>query len=220
MSKEYRFDSEKHEHWIGDIQVPGTSEIFQSLGFIDGRFYTESSRTRGQVVHACCHYLAEGDLDWGTVDPAIEPYVRAYEQFLKDVPFKPHTCEKPIWSETLLMATIPDQIGQEGGIDGIVEIKTGTMRPWTAIQTAYQALLKWPDNYLMKFRYGLNLMKDGKYNLVRFDDPDDFEIALNALSTYWWKRINLSGVKIGKLLKEQIKDTGALISEEKVVASR
>lgn len=95
-----------------------------------------------------------------------------------------------------MMATIPDQIGQEGGIEGIVEIKTGTMMPWTAIQTAFQALLKWPENYSDKFRYGLNLKENRKYKLVKFDDPNDFKIALNAISTYWWKRNNLSAWKV------------------------
>ena len=191
----YDFDPVHHIHKIDGIEVPGTSAIFKSLGVIDDRFYNESARMRGQVVHACCHYLAEGDLNWDTVDASVVGYVRGYEKCLLDTGFQPERCETPTPNFNLLYATIPDQEGLIKKDRGVMEFKTGSMMPWTAIQTAFQVMALWPEDYLTKFRIGVELHPDGTYRAQWFDDSNDFNIAQAMVGAYWWKRIYLNGGK-------------------------
>src|SRR5690349_18153811 len=42
------------------------------------------SRDLGHAVHADAHAFDDDDLDWTTVDPMVEPYVRAWAQFRDD----------------------------------------------------------------------------------------------------------------------------------------
>ena len=190
MNPKYRFESENHTHHIGDLRVPGTSELFKSLGLIDDTWFNESARIRGIAVHAACQFLAEGDLDWKTVDPVIVDYVRAYEKLIKDTGFVAKECEKHVWSDLYNVATIIDQVGTIKQEEGIIELKTGKIQPYHSIQTAIQAMLRWPDGYLTKFRTVAELHSDGTYRLGWFTDTNDFDVARAMIAVYWHKRKN------------------------------
>ena len=55
------------------------------------------AQNRGSMVHLAGLMLMEGDLDWKTVDPRIEGYVRAIEKFHRECPGKIVYMEKR-WS--------------------------------------------------------------------------------------------------------------------------
>lgn len=181
------FKPEDHTYWLGSTRLPSQSEILEVCGVVDKTYYTPESAHRGTIVHAGCHYLAEGDLDWASMPEQFRGYLHAYEKFLVDTKFKPTECEKRLYHPELLYGVTPDQIGLLEKREGVAELKSGTMMPWTAIQTAFQTMARWPNDYMTKFRLGVELHKDGTYTTKWFEDYGDFQVAIGLLALYRWK---------------------------------
>src|SRR5437764_459731 len=81
----FTFDPASHLYRVGGRAVPSVTQILAARGLYKGcEHCTEESRERGKAVHSAIHFLDEGDLDKATVDPRIEPYLRAYEKFMRE----------------------------------------------------------------------------------------------------------------------------------------
>ena len=192
--RKFTFDNDTHTYYLGEKKLLSSTEILKVCDVVDDRFYNEEARARGTAVHACCHYLAEKELDWNSIEkvnhsfelkygknPHIEEYVKAYEKFLNESGYlsRKLICEKPIYHATLEYGTIPDQVDQDDPEKLIIELKSGSMQDWTRYQTALQAMALSPDDYYSYRRIGVELRKNGTYRTEEFDDPDDFDLALS-----------------------------------------
>jgi hypothetical protein len=103
------FQEEGHLYEGG--RLPSTTGILKAEGFIDARFYTEESRTRGTYVHLATHYDDSGELDEGTVDPDIMPYLEAWRKFKAESGFIVERSEVPMKSSLYHYAGTIDRIG-------------------------------------------------------------------------------------------------------------
>lgn len=184
---DFTFEPLAHEYRLDGCLLPSTTQILKSVGFIDGTWFNESARERGRAVHSACQFAAEGDLDWDTLHPTLRGYVEAYQKFLSDTKFQPRICEVPIYHPNFFYATTPDQIGTLKDLDADVELKTGTMQKWTALQTAFQTMAKWPNDFYNKVRLGVELRANGTYRIDWHEDPNDFNVAMGALACHGWK---------------------------------
>lgn len=184
------FDPEKHTYALDGQVLPSVTQILTALNFIDARWYDEWSRDKGTLVHLVCHLDDTGELDDDTVDPVLVPYLDAYRQFKAQSGFIASASEVPLASAKYRYAGTPDKIGSFKDAECvIIDIKSGNVEPWAAIQLSmYQILKDSPYN-----RYALKLMKDGKYKLIPFKDRQDKQISLSAVACYWWQRNNLKG---------------------------
>lgn len=167
-----RLDAD-HIYWLGDERIPGFSEIAASY-FPANPFWTESGREEGQHLHQCCALLAEGDLDWGSVDPRVEPRVRGFEKFLRESQFRPamDLVEKPQFQPTMRYACTPDWPGYLGSWAVTIEGKRGAKSPLHRLQTAAQKLALNAGGFKAQKRYGLYL-REYDYRLEEHGDPGD-----------------------------------------------
>lgn len=188
MGSRLIFKPETHEYFLEDgRELYSITRVLREAGLVDESHFNDEVRQRGTAVHAAIHYLNDGDLNWSTVDEAILPYVRGYEKFKQESGFVPVFNEQPFFSERYMIACHIDQAGALRGKDSIVEIKTGSMQPWTALQTAGQSLC------LPGFRdrrFGLELPGDGTYRLQHFTHQSDEYAFLSCLALAHWKRNN------------------------------
>ena len=150
---DFRFDPEKHEYWLGEDRLMGVSEVLESAGikpkneFRNGAI--SQALTIGSYVHTACQMLDEGELDLLSLDPVIEPYVRAWMAFQAEIPFEWEHIEVPMYNTdfgVFGIAGTPDRCGRPMAYNlqrTIVDIKTGDYEKWHQIQTALYALL-WP----------------------------------------------------------------------------
>lgn len=188
------FDALRHEYYLGEIRLPGTTELLRSAGIIEeSSWHNEAALIRGRNVHKACQFYAEGDLDFDSLKPEIRGYVEAYDKAVFALNFYPEEIEAPCYHNQFLFATIPDQVGyyQKGDgnkYGGVLEIKSGVMQKWTAIQTALQVLARWPKDYLQKIRVGIELHSDGSFLVQHFTDYDDFGIAISLINIWHWKQ--------------------------------
>ena len=181
------FQEDQHSYHLRGKQYPSvTSVLTSTLGDAFAacpKDRLEFAQNRGSMVHLAVALLTDGELDWKTVDPRIEGYVRAAERFHKDCPGKIVYTEKRMVDKESGLAGTPDIVKFIQGRRSLIDYKTSQqMYPRMRLQTAgykrlHNALFPTAPIY---DRYGLRLQPDGFYKLVQHQDLDD-EAAFDAL---------------------------------------
>jgi hypothetical protein len=194
VSNEFRFDRVDHSYWLGKTRLIGVSEAIQAAGLKDFSMIKpevlEHAQKRGTAVHAACQYLDEGDMDWSTVSPEIEPYVRAWERFKKDTGVELLGIEKPLFHATLGYAGTPDRVVNLYPHKGIIDLKTYAPDAVTGIQLAGYSYLELGQQSPLDApkRWGLWLKDDGKYGLREYTDRGDEAVFMACLIIAKFKR--------------------------------
>lgn len=192
---DFRFDPETHSYFLGERRLIGVTEAIQAAGLTDfsciDPAVLDRAAERGKAVHAACHYLDEGDLDWGTVSTEIEPYVRAWEKFRFDVPVEWSDVENPLYHATSGLAGTPDRISTLPG-KTVTDIKTYRPNEVTGIQLAAYSFLRFGPQpaFDVPKRWGVWLKDDGKYILTEFKDRGDEAVFMAALTIAKFKESN------------------------------
>ena len=173
---------------MSPIDYPHVTDVLSSVGMIDTTWMTEAGRVRGTAVHLACQYEAEGDLDPASIDPLIAPYLASYKLFRHESLTMPQVvCVEEVF--------VNDQYGYQGRVDivsedrsCVMDIKTGTTQPATAIQLAAYAL-----HFGAWRRIAVRLRRDGTYRLDSYRADEirrDLSLFLAALSVHNWKLAN------------------------------
>jgi hypothetical protein len=182
-----QFDEENHVYTFNDKIFPSVTQILWEENFIDSVFYDEWSRNKGRLVHLVCHLDDTNDLDEVTVDPILQPYLDAYRAFKDDTGFIVESSEVPLISEAYSFAGTPDKVGVLNKMPALIDIKSGAVEPWAALQLSFYEVL---TNHPHK-RYALQLTPEGKYKLISFVGRQDRNLCLSILAVYHWKANNL-----------------------------
>lgn len=111
--------------------APSVTEVLHSVGLIDDRWYTDGAADRGSKVHLACRYLAEDRLDWDSVDPEIEGYVRSYDRFLNFTAITVRCVEVQQYDEALKFCGTFDLEAKSGWV---LDLKTGGEAKWHRAQ--------------------------------------------------------------------------------------
>jgi hypothetical protein len=186
-----RFDPTLHEYRTPDGQlVPSVTQILKAVGVaVDFDELRASSarlgaaidlkREIGTALHADAHAFDDDDLDWSTVDPRVEPYVRAWATFRENTRLVPVTRERRVFHPTLGYAGTLDGIfEQPNGRLVLADIKTGDP---TASGCAYQTAA-----YLAAYRWGVQLTPERRvpYRIFPYEAFDDFAKFQSFVTTY------------------------------------
>lgn len=192
-SPEFRFLPDPHEYYERARRLWSPSGVFLHCRYSDNKYYTEDACYRGSYVHRTTHLIDEGDTGiWKKIYHKFLGFVEAYCEWKEVWRFKPRLIEMPIYYPehltvlqthglTLPMnpyATTPDREGLIlQGDEAIIELKTGTMPWWTAIQTAAHdvGIHAWDkDQRKTRRRIGVELKPNGKFRAKEFSDDDDY----------------------------------------------
>lgn len=111
ISPRLHFDPVAHVYTFGGITLPSVTAILRAAGlspdFSDVPPATlAAAQERGKRVHEGCEMIDRDDLDWQTVDPAIEGYLRAYENLCRDVDLRPIAVEESVHFGTTYAGTL------------------------------------------------------------------------------------------------------------------
>ncbi|NIQ92421.1 MAG: hypothetical protein GWN93_26950 [Deltaproteobacteria bacterium] len=192
--EEFRFDT--HEYRLHGVVVPGVTDVMKTAGLIDGWFYDEFSLKRGQAVHRATELHDKGVLKSSSIHPVVEPFYRAYTSFLGDTGFRPLIIEAWGIDHVYRFGGMVDRVGLLNGDVALIDIKTGGLPWWTAVQTsAYERLLvnnyfkcNYPEEIIANAktfkRYGLQLRNNGRYSLTHYSDPENWLDFVAALRLY------------------------------------
>jgi hypothetical protein len=162
------------------------TELLKAEGFIDTQWFTEYHAPRGTYVHRACELSDLGELDMDELDPILTPYVEAWGKFMNESGFQITEMETRLISDTHQFSGKPDRIGIFNGRPAIIDLKSGALQPWTALQLAGYEILKGSPHK----RFGVRLTDEGTYKITEYTDRSDRGVFLAALACYQWKYNN------------------------------
>jgi len=193
---DFIFEPETHSYYLGKTKLASTTQILKAVGiYKESGFATEYDLWVGSASHKAIELYIKGTLDEDDLDNQLRPRLEAYRKFERATNFRPYPelVETPQYCELWEYGFTPDIVGEfSDGSIGIVDCKSGSIDPATAIQTAsYAHGLSTIAGYTQDFRrFGLKLDKEGRPSLVEFTDEKDLTVWLNALSVFNWIKKN------------------------------
>lgn len=162
---------------------PRVTEVLRDAGLVSTEWFTEEARDRGTAVHAACHYLLDGDLDRGSLDPTVAPRLAQFERFLADAQPKIHASELEVWHEVYRYLGHLDIDLTLNGRRGVLDIKGPTESDWHGVQlAAYAATYAVP-----MARWSLYLTDD-RYVLKERRNREDWNCFKAALTLVNWRK--------------------------------
>lgn len=197
MGIDFTFDVDRHLYLVQGRPVPSVTQVLHSAGLsadysMVAAEVLERKRIIGEYVHKATQYLDEGSLDLQTVDPEIQGYLAAYENFVRESGFRSQLIEHRLVGSINGMpcgGTI-DRTGSMAGKLWIIDLKCiERLYPAFALQTAgYELLL--PKPVVPPFKYAravLQLRRDGSYKLTAYSHLADLDVFRAALVVTAWR---------------------------------
>lgn len=146
---------------------------------------------RGKMVHKGTELFDRGTLDWGSLDPRIEPYIRGWEKFRKEAGGKIIGIEVKVksvrydYEGTLDRLIINTNLAPKKTL--LLDIKTNLADEATALQTAGYAMA-WGKYGAKCARGSVALKDDGTYRYTPYpDDSLDKAAWMGCLQLAAWK---------------------------------
>lgn len=197
--EEISFNAERHEYRLKNGQiVPSVTQILQWAGLVNFNAVNPNVLERaslfGKAVHATCHLYDINDLDIGSLDPALKPYLDGWIKFEKDTGFVSESSEQIVYSKIYRYAGTYDNIGRIDSIKTLVDIKSGTTIPKTiALQTAGYMEAHNEGKIRegkIKRRLCVQLLGNGTWRPHEYKERTDFRVFTSCLNIVNWKKIN------------------------------
>lgn len=178
-SHRFRFDPIGHIYFdleVGDV-VPSITQMLQTVGLIDDRWFSEEGCERGTAVHELTAEYDLGVLAVAQCDSPYRGYLLGHVEAMRIV--------KPEWTKIEIPCVHPiyryggrtDRAGRMYKLRAVCEVKTGAEDRAHQIQTALQAILEAADLNLPPesvARFCLYLKGNGKFKLVEHHRRADF----------------------------------------------
>jgi hypothetical protein len=201
-SADLTFDPALHEYRLPTgRRIPSVTEILAEVGVSTDfealrlgssrlRQAIDLKRDLGTTLHTDAHAYDDDDLLWETVDPRVEPYLRAWATFRENTGARPLTRERRLFHPLY---------GYAGTLDGIfvlrngrivlVDIKTGDpLDSGCQFQTAayLEAFKAEHKEQLIHERWAVRLTPDHAvpYRITPYADWQDFARFQCFLATY------------------------------------
>lgn len=193
----FTFDAQAHKYYLDNIEIPGVTTVLKTVGLIENYYGFGDAQFRGLHVHFACELLDLNDLDWRTVYPAWQGYVKSYMGFKEETGFIPELIEFQTYHPVYRFGGTMDRRGRLPNLlknpeqRAELDLKTGTTEDWHKYQTGGYKILG--RNEWMNDRRGcLYLQEDGSpAKLAWHDDDADLRVFLAALTVThakWSKR--------------------------------
>ena len=198
MSK-VQFDEATHTYTLDGAELPSVTHIIRYLA-VDKASNADPNaaaiaRERGTLVHQEAMLFDYTNSFSSDINSDCAPYLEAYVQFVRDYQPKWELIEHPMADEAAGFAGTLDRFGLIDDEYAILDIKTSykvDMPSLSAQLAAYNQLLCadiGADEYIKKRvkginRYGLQLMRSGKYRLYKCPALNGNRLFLCCLDIY------------------------------------
>jgi hypothetical protein len=177
-----------HQYTVEGVHYPSVTQVLQSVGLVNLSNIPEDSllhaADRGTKVHKACALLLRDELDWTTLDPALEGYVLAMDSFMRQTKFEvlDGMIEERVYDARLGYCGTVDVVGNfDGGYSTVLDFKTGMMGA-----VRYQ-LAAYAHGVACGQRAAVKLNRDGSYAMKWFlpeTRRHDFAVFQSALTVF------------------------------------
>lgn len=167
--------------------VPGVTRVVDMLRDFSKipRAIREDKAELGDLVHKATSLDYRGELDEGTVDDEVRPYLTAWRTFLAEVKPEILSDEEYVYSGVYDFAGTLDHRMIIGAAEGVLDKKTGVQDLADAVQVSAYAEAAYPTRRQIMKRWALYLRPDGTYRLQNY--TDHFHVFTAALTCYRFK---------------------------------
>lgn len=203
----------------GLIYISNTQHLaiagWSDFSMVDGETL-EYACQRGTYTHDALNMHVDDDLDLESLEgQPYKPYVEAGIAFLEQTGFIPHETNKIVWSDLLRTAGELDMIGNFPGESKttILDWKTGSPSPTTAIQLAGYNLMNCKGNPFFVENKEVNLKGNGKYKIIAHDRKKH-NSTFEQMCRLNWKALSMGIVPVGAKNDPQIYELCKTIIKE------
>jgi hypothetical protein len=181
------FDEENHIYIVNGEVKRSVTQILKDAGIINYDGVSEYYRDRGTAIHKGCELLAQGWLDWDTVHPDYEPYLRRFEKMIEG--FEYVDSEVPVYHSGMDYCGTYDLSLKRGGLRYLCEIKTSkSPADWWGLQVAaYDHALYWKADGILLFSLGNDSVYAAKDRFIR-NTATWIDIFNNTFNLSEWKK--------------------------------
>ena len=167
-----QFDEEKHEYRLRGKVLPSVTTIIKAILPPQYEFAGEWHMQRGAATHKACELFDQGLLDWASVDPEIEPRVKAWQSFRQQKPMRIAANEKRLAHPKLLYAgTLDRMFGQTGDLT-LCDLKN-SVTPHVRLQlAAYSILWTASGGGIVKRAVAVELLDNGNFKCLWIDKAE------------------------------------------------
>jgi CRISPR/Cas system-associated exonuclease Cas4 (RecB family) len=182
---------EDHRYWVGSLNVPGYSEILDSMGFPKNPFWTEAGRAEGEALHQWLLFLAQGNEPASEPDARIAGRVAGIQKFFAEHAFEFVGGESPLYSPVGYCCT-PDLWGRLEGAPVVIEAKRGSKMKRHALQTAAQARALEDSGFTV--RLPLRPLPQRRRTTTLRRSTDDMDDDFRLLAVHRFSAYNARGI--------------------------
>jgi hypothetical protein len=195
------FEEESHTYQWNGMGVPNVTRILDPL--VDythiPRDRLDIARQEGNAIHKMIELDCRDELDVDALPAWMRQRYEAWRRFLRDTQFKVIMSEHRVYNTTYRYAGTFDLFGEFPKFPAFIDIKRSFFAgPVIGLQTAaYLACDHFegapecfrPDPSRMSKvrRFALQVNDDSYYRLEPFEDRNDFNVFLAALTLYRWR---------------------------------
>lgn len=166
------FDETNHFYFWNGARIPGTTEICKILAprsFPVETYYLK----RGEIIHRITEWSDQGILEPSSVDPSLDGYLGAWQEFCNHTGFKRDHIEKYFVHPKYLYGMRIDGHGMLFGYPSVCDIKTGQPHESDLLQCpAYLFGLR-ANGILTERAFDVYLKSNGKYRLEEIKRPTE-----------------------------------------------
>ena len=183
----FTFDEAAHHYHVAGVRWPSVTEVLQPLQMLEGIPWSvlEAAAKFGTHVHQACHLFNLDQLDRKALDPALAPYLDAWERFLLDTKAVVVASEQRVAHARYRYAGTLDVILRWNSRRVLMDYKSAAVMPRiTGPQTAgYAEAVGEPRID----RAGIHLRPDGTYRVHRYNGRGDLNTFISALNIHNWR---------------------------------
>lgn len=187
----FEFDEATHTYRLNGSVLPSVTQIINAI--LPVYQASDWHLQRGTATHHACFLLDCGVLDWSSVDPEIEPRVKAWEKFRRDFGGKIMANEQRLASKKMRFAGTLDRLVLKGN-DLIVADLKNSVSPQVKLQLALYSIL-WKENtgQAITKAVAVELREDGSY-VCHWQDKRELrqaeQTAISLLSVFGFAKSN------------------------------
>jgi hypothetical protein len=183
------FDDINHAYYIDGVRLPSVTQILKAEGYYGWLSDNDFAMRLGREVHMATELLDRNDLADYSPDVWYAPYLEAYKKFKSDYAVEIKEIEIRAVSKTWAYAGTVDRIAIVKGKLAIYDLKTGSPRPCTALQTAgYKIAVEEMKIAKIQTRWGVLLQNDGTYIPEEYENKGDENVFKSIVVGHHWKR--------------------------------
>ena len=191
------FKTETHEYFVDSIKKPCVSDILAGAGLIDLSFINKIKLQKaskfGKAIHLACQLWDLNKLDMSSVSAPLIPYLNNWKKFVKDyniLHFAKENIERIIYSKIWDYAGTLDRVAFIDNKKIIIDIKSGSLYPTTAIQLAgYSLAYTEMTKIIINQRWIVQLNKKS-YKVTECKEQSDESVFIGAVQVYKYKLKN------------------------------